>query len=153
MNLFFKNLMTQPTVTIGLTVLITALVVSCAIYLTPLKHLNIIEPTIDDIPATDFQELHTQNKDGYLFIDVRSPQAYADGHAEGSINIPLHEFYNQRTFFPKKGKEIILICSGGVASGVAYSYLEHYGFFNMKRIEGGIESWRASELPMVYKSE
>lgn len=41
----------------------------------------------------------------------------------------------------------MLICSGGRASGVAYSYLQHFGFSNIARIEGGIEQWALNELP------
>jgi len=43
----------------------------------------------------------------------------------------------------------VLICSGGRASGVAYGYLEHYGFLNLRRINGGIENWLAEGLPVV----
>lgn len=137
---------------IYLIIAITIVATAGLIYLTPLKHLNIVEPTINDISAEEFHSLYTQNPDDYLFIDVRSAQAYNTLHAEGSINIPLHEFYNQRKIFPKKGKEIVLICSGGVASGVAYSYLEHYGFFNIRRIQDGIESWQAADLPVVRQA-
>ena len=143
----------QKRLTAILVVLLTALVVSSAIYLTPLKHINIIEPSVRDIQSEEFHNLLVENKDKYLFIDVRPADAYNTLHAEGSINIPLHEFYNQRKVFPKKGKEIVLICSGGVASGVGYSYLQHFGFFNVHRIEGGIESWKKAGLPVVVKKD
>ena len=144
--------MQQRFLTPLLTILLTALVVAAAIYLTPLKWITVIEPTVRDIPAQKFWKAYSENKDDYLFIDVRGAQAYETLHAEGSLNIPLHEFYNQRKVFPKKGKEIILICSGGVASGVGYSYLQHYGFFNVRRVEGGIEAWQAANLPTVAQS-
>lgn len=139
----------QSYTTLALTALLTALAVATLIYLTPLKHIAIIEPTIDDIEASDFHAMLSNNKDDFLFIDVRPPDAYNKLHAEGSINIPLHEFYNQRKVFPTHGKEIVLICSGGVASGVGYSYLEHYGFFNIRRVSGGIEEWSNTGLPVV----
>lgn len=126
------------------TVLITVLV----IYLTPLKWLNIVEPTIKDIDPTTFYNDFKNNKDKYVFIDVRSESAYNKVHAEGSINVPLHTLYDQRHVLPKSGKEIVLICSGGRASGVGYSYLQHYGFFNIVRIKGGIERWIADGLPV-----
>ncbi len=139
----------QPYITLTLTTLSTALLVAALIYLTPLKHIAVIEPTIDDIDPSELHTLLTEKKDDYLFIDVRPPDVYKKLHAEGSINIPLHEFYNQRKLFPKSGKEIVLICSGAVASGVGYSYLEHYGFFNIRRVEGGIEAWKNAGLPVV----
>jgi len=125
------------------TVLITVLV----IYLTPLKWLNIIEPTIKDIDPTTFYNDFKINKDKYVFIDVRSESAYNKVHAVGAINIPLHMLYDARHVLPKSGKEIVLICSEGRASGVGYSYLQHYGFFNIVRIKGGIENWIVEGLP------
>lgn len=120
-----------------------------AIYLTPLKNITVIEPTIDDISATDFYALYSENPDDYVFLDVRTPASYNRLHAQGAQLMQLHTFYNERLNLPKNtDKTIVLICSGGVASGVAYHYLEHHGFFNIKRIEGGIESWEQAGLPV-----
>lgn len=121
-------------------------------YLTPLKHVNFIEPNIDDIAPQEFYNAYTQNPEKYLFIDVRPTDAFNKFHAQGSINIPLHVLYDQRKNFPKRGKEIILICSGGRASGVGYHYLEHHGFLNLKRVEGGVEAWSEANLPIVFGS-
>jgi phage shock protein E len=129
--------------------LATVLVTVLAIYLTPLKWINIIEPTIKDVDPATFYNNYKNNKDNYLFIDVRSESSYKRVHAEGSINIPLYKMYDARHSLPKSGKEIVLICSGGRASGVAYGYLQHYGFFNIQRVTGGIENWIAQGLPVV----
>jgi len=126
---------------------VTVLLTAAVIYLTPLKWINIIEPTIRDIDPRAFQADFVKNQDKYLFIDVRPEDAYDNLHAAGSINIPLNLLYDERHVLPKSGKEIVLICSGGHASGIAYSYLQHYGFFNIWRIEGGIENWILLDLP------
>ena len=118
------------------------------VYLTPLKHLNIVEPRIDNVDPKAFYDAYTQNPDKYIFIDVRPESAFSKLHAVGSINIPLHLLYDERHVLPKSGKTIVLICSGGRASGVAYSYLEHYGFLNLKRVDGGIENWQSQGLPV-----
>lgn len=119
------------------------------IYLTPLKNLNLIEPKIQDISPAEFYEDFSQRSEKYVFIDVRPQSSYLAEHAKGSINIPLHLLYFERRNLPKRGKTIVLICSGGVASGVAYGYLEHYGFLNLRRIDGGIGAWKAAGLPVV----
>src|SRR3989344_5617110 len=129
-------------------VVTSVLLTATLIYLTPLKHLNIIEPTIDDIAPKEFYELYQKNPDHYIFLDVRGEESYNRLEAVGSKNQPLHTLYNERHNLPKRGKEIVFICSGGIASGVAYSYLEHYGFFNIKRVAGGIENWVAQGLPV-----
>lgn len=132
-----------------LVLIIVSIITAGVIYLTPLKHVALIEPTIDDISAEEFYELYQQDPDKYIFLDVRGESAFNRLHAAQSKNQPLHTFYVEREFLPKNtDKEIILICSGGAASGVGYSYLEHFGFFNIKRVEGGIEAWSAAGLPV-----
>jgi len=72
---------------------------------------------------------------------VRQQAAYNNQHAMGSINIPLQNFYFEKSGLPKNtNKTIVLICSLGTASGVGYGYLEHYGFRNIQRVHGGIEN-------------
>ena len=129
--------------------LAATLFVVLVVYLTPLKHLNIIEPTINDISPAEFYELFRENPEDYVFIDVRPSFAYDEKHAEGSINIPLFGLYTEREFLPKRDQTIALICTGGSASGVGYSYLEHYGFLNLLRIGGGNEAWEEAGLPVV----
>ena len=118
------------------------------IYLTPLKNVALIEPTINDIAPKAFHDQYIKNPDKYLFIDVRPSDVYARSHAPGAISMPLHTLYNTRHALPKSDKEIVLICNEGVASGVGYSYLQHYGFFNIVRVGGGMEKWSAEGLPL-----
>lgn len=119
-------------------------------FLTPLKNLYLLEPSIKDILPKDFFEKYSLNRDEYIFIDVRTPSEYNEAHAKGSINMPIHTLYDQRVDLPKHGKTIVLICSGKRLSGVAYHYLEHFGFLNLRRIEGGIKMWEAEGLPVVF---
>jgi len=120
---------------------------SLLIYGTPLRYTDLLEPSIQDIAPIDFYEKYKNNPDGYVFVDVRGRDSYNELHATGAINIPLYLLYDERHALPKRGKEIILICSRARASGVAFSYLQHYGFRNISRIEGGIEAWVEAGLP------
>jgi|SRR3989338_7995149 len=143
-----KTILARPTARISLIVVSTILVTLAIFYLTPLRYVAFIEPTIHDIAPAEFYAMWQKNPDAYVFIDVRSREAYDRLHASGSTLMPLHTLYNERHNLPKHGKTIVLICSGGIASGVGYSYLEHYGFRNIKRIQGGIEMWQTAGLPI-----
>lgn len=132
----------------GLIFVLGLIVSASLIYLTPLKWITVIEPTVTDITPADFYAEYKGNEDQYIFIDVRGEDSYNRLHAAGAINMPLHTLYNERHNLPKKGKKIVLICSGALASGVAFSYLQHYGFFNIVRVEGGIEAWQLEGLPV-----
>lgn len=142
------TVLARPAMRTSLIVLSTAILTFCLFYFTPLRYVNIVEPTIHDIDPAEFYKLLQEHPDDYIFIDVRGKDAYDRLHATGSILMPLHTLYNERHNLPKHGKTIVLICSGGIASGVGYSYLEHYGFRNIRRIHGGIEMWQAARLPV-----
>ena len=126
---------------------ITFLLTLVLVYATPLRYTDLLEPKVRDVDSTIFYEDYSKNPEKYIFIDVRPQEAYNNIHAKGSINKPLHTLYDERHVLPKNDKEIILICSGGRASGVGFSYLQHYGFTNIHRIEGGIERWIEKGLP------
>lgn len=117
------------------------------VYFTPLKYSQLIEPKINDVDARVIAPDIAAHPENYEFIDVRPAIDFDNLHAVGSKNIPLYRMYFERHTLPKKGKTIVLVCSGGVASGVAYMYLEHFGFRNLLRIDGGIEAWQAAGLP------
>lgn len=125
-----------------------AIVAAMAIYLTPLKWITVIEPTIKDIDSKTFYADFKVNPDRYIFIDVRPKNEYDAAHAVGSKNIPLVDLYDMRHVLPKHDKEIVLICTTGRSSGIAYSYLQHYGFFNIERIAGGLVDWIVEGLPV-----
>lgn len=118
------------------------------VLVTPLKHVAVIAPTINDVDPQVFHTEFVENPDDFVFIDVRGEDSYNRIHAAGSVNMPLHTLYDEWRNLPKNtDKTIVLICSGGRASGVGYHYLEHQGFFNIARIEGGIEAWQLAGLP------
>ena len=119
-----------------------------AIYLSPLKNLNLVEPRINSVDPKIFYDAYIKDPNAYIFIDVRPDNAYNKIHAPGSINVPLHTLYDERHVLPKRGKTIVLICSGNRASRVGYGYLEHYGFLNLMQVEGGIENWQLEGLPV-----
>lgn len=132
--------------------LLVAVAVASIIFLVPaIRYAPIVEPVVIDVDPVSFYGEYKNDPDKYIFLDVRSADAYNKLHAEGSKLQPLHTLYTERHFLPRNdsNKTIVLICSGGLASGVAFSYLQHYGFRNILRIEGGIEAWQAKKLPVV----
>jgi rhodanese-related sulfurtransferase len=131
--------------------LVAACVVAFIIFAVPdIRYTPIVEPTITDVDAAAFYTKYQKDPTAFVFLDVRSSEAYNKVHAVGSTLQPLHTLYTQRHVLPRNDpkKTIVLICSGGLASGVGFSYLQHYGFRNILRVEGGIESWQAKGLPI-----
>ena len=124
-----------------------AAITAAAIFMTPLRYTSFFPPSITDVSAGEIYQQMQDDPDSVLLLDVRSVQAFEADHALGAKSAPLHTLYFLKNTLPRKGQRIALICSGGVASGVGFSYLEHYGFTNVVRVEGGIEAWKSAGLP------
>ena len=133
----------------GLLILVPILVTVALIYLTPLKHLNVLDPKPHDIDPAEFWKDYSAHPDQYLFLDVRDASSYNTAHAKGAVNQPIGTLYDLRNVLPRSGKTIVLICSSGRLAGVAYGFLENQGFLNLLRIEGGTQQWAQEKLPLV----
>ena len=72
---------------------------------------------------------------GALVVDVRTPQEFATGHYEGSVNIPLGELESKIELFGDKEKNIIVYCRSGNRSSMAKKILEKHGY--KKVVDGG----------------
>lgn len=76
--------------------------------------------------------------DGAFLVDVRTPGEFAEGHAKGSVNIPLDKVTMELAKFKNK-KNIIVFCRSGNRSGQAKTILEQQGITNVTN--GG--TWEA----------
>jgi len=73
---------------------------------------------------------------GAIVIDVRTPEEYADGHIEGSLNVPVDEIGKAMSWLIKD-VPVVLVCASGSRSGFAKMILEANGY--KKVYNGG--SW------------
>lgn len=86
----------------------------------------------------DVDKIDTENS---IFVDVRTPQEYAAGYIEGSVNIPVD---NLRDHFEelKKYKKVYVTCRVGLRGYVAARILEN----------AGIETYNLSGGFLVYQN-
>lgn len=66
-------------------------------------------------------------EEGALIIDVRTPQEFAQGHADNSINIPLSEITSRIDDVKEQNKPVIICCRSGVRAGSATTLLKSAG--------------------------
>lgn len=78
-----------------------------------------------------------------FLVDVRTPQEFSEGHAAGSINIPLNTIENQIDKFQNKGN-IVVFCRSGSRSSQALKILEAKGIKNVSN--GG--TWQQVEAKL-----
>jgi len=86
-------------------------------------------------------DLKFMTQSGALFLDVRRPEEFAEGHIEGAKNIPVEILEQQLDKVKKYNKAILAYCRSGRRSGRATEMLraagiEVYnagGFENLKK--------------------
>jgi rhodanese-related sulfurtransferase len=81
-----------------------------------------------------------------VVVDVRSADAYNNGHIKGSINLPLDKIQAGDYKDLPRDKRIITYCSCGAeqSSATATSLLEKAGFKNGATLLGGTNAWQQS---------
>ena len=97
--------------------------------------------TMEEYDIT-MEELLDKQLSGAEIIDVRSKQEYEEGHIDGAVNIPEYQI-NVKTsnVLKDKDKTIVLYCSSGSRSKVAYKKLKKLGYVNLYNLYGGLESY------------
>ena len=101
--------------------------------------INEIKPA-EALPKT--QEAYAQ------FVDVRSREEYAAGHASRAINIPLEELATNVDRL-EKNEPVYVICQTGRRSKEAAEILSKNGFKWVFTVTGGTAQWQAEGLPYV----
>ena len=78
---------------------------------------------------------------GYTFVDVRPASAFARGHLESAINIPLQHLLDKesRAFFSKNPGTIILYGKDEAEANGPCLLLRQIGYENVHLLEGGYE--------------
>jgi rhodanese-related sulfurtransferase len=81
------------------------------------------------------------------FIDVRTPEEYADGHVYRTRNIPLDTLAENLDKIEKQ-EPVYIICRTDNRSRQAAKILVDAGFTRAIVVTGGTEAWKAAGLPM-----
>ena len=105
--------------------------------------INEIEPA-EALPRV--QEAYSQ------FVDVRTPEEYAAGHATRAVNIPLNDL-PQNLDRLERNEPVYLICQTDRRSKEAADILTKNGFKWVFSVNGGIERWQADGLPFDSPSQ
>lgn len=88
----------------------------------------------------------------YLYVvDIRSPEAYAQGRFPGAVNVPLRtqeEITAWAATLPRPVSgttlAVWIVDEDGSRSGAIAQYLQNLGFTKARALVGGIAAWRAA---------
>jgi rhodanese-related sulfurtransferase len=74
-----------------------------------------------------------------FILDIRSKDAFREGHIDGAVNIPFSRLEEQYHNLPMD-RQIVVVDERGFRSFIAACYLARKGF-DMTRLFGGMERW------------
>lgn len=72
-------------------------------------------------------------------VDVRTPGEFAEGHLEGTVNIPLDQVEERIDEFREMSRPLILCCRSGARSGNATAFLTAQGLEDVHNGGGWID--------------
>ena len=88
------------------------------------------------------------NRERAVLIDVSEPAQYAAGHAAGSRSVPLSSLEGSRDLPKNKSLPLVVVCPNGARAPRAVAVLKKLGFENARALAGGLDAWRAANLPV-----
>lgn len=96
--------------------------------------------------ATKYLDPTHVNDAFYVFVDLRMPEAFANGHLFGAVNIPNNEFsvasLDDRLGDLPSDAEIIVYDQTGVQSDTVAQDLIAAGYAGAKSLLGGLDEWQ-----------
>jgi phage shock protein E len=100
-------------------------------------------------PNDFFSKIH--NEKNSVLIDVREFIEFRLMRLEKAINISYKSDFTGLSDTLNKETPLLLYCTRGVRSARAAVKLYDLGFRNLYSLQGGIENWRKSKLPVIRK--
>jgi rhodanese-related sulfurtransferase len=87
---------------------------------------------------------------GAVLVDVRSQAEFDSGHILDAKHVPQDQLASSSETLKKyKDKVVIACCESGMRSGAAARVLQAQGFTKVVNLKGGLQAWRAENLPLV----
>jgi len=90
------------------------------------------------VSAIDGPAAHALVAQGATLVDVRTPEEWASGHAEGAVLIPIDELGGRLGEIPR-GHPVVVYCASGVRSAQAAAMLGAAGY--TVRDLGSLSRW------------
>jgi rhodanese-related sulfurtransferase len=87
---------------------------------------------------------------GATVLDLRPPEAYAAGHINGARNFDTGQIVKgAETLKRYKEKPLIVFSDSSTLAAAAVRTLTRQGFTKVFNLRGGVDAWRAQNLPLA----
>jgi rhodanese-related sulfurtransferase len=107
-------------------------------YASILDHANDARTRIKEV---DFSELDPPGLNGTIYLDVREPAEFSNGHIEGALLLPRLEIEAKvASVIPNKNTPIVAYCAIGHRSAIAADTLQDLGYTHVVSLKGGLQA-------------
>jgi rhodanese-related sulfurtransferase len=90
------------------------------------------------------------NRESALVVDVSTPADWQIGHIVGSRHVALSQFDPENKDLAKvRDLPVAVVDKNGQTSATAAERLTKAGFTKVYWLDGGLDAWRAAELPLA----
>jgi adenylyltransferase/sulfurtransferase len=101
-----------------------------------------VKTEIDEISTIDAHE-RLEASDGSIFVDVREPDEWDEGHVPGAVYTGRGRLEQRiEGLVPDKSTPLLVYCSAGSRSAFAAKVLEELGYLNVVNVAGGFSEWK-----------
>jgi sulfur-carrier protein adenylyltransferase/sulfurtransferase len=116
-----------------------------------------VKTEIDEISTIEAHE-RLESSDGSLFVDVREPDEWDEGHIPGAIYTGRGRLEQRiEGLVPDKSRALVVYCSAGSRSAFAAKALEELGYESVVNLAGGFSDWKRNgfdvTIPRVLTPE
>ena len=106
-----------------------------------------VKGEIDEVDATRAREL-LDGPEATLFIDVREPDEWNDGHIPGATHVARGNLESRiEQAAPDRERPVVVYCAGGSRSAFAAKTLQELGYENVVSLAGGYTDWKRNGFP------
>lgn len=98
------------------------------------------------------EAVRVMNREDALVLDVREDNEMSGGRIPNARHIPVGVLKKRLNEIERyKESPVVIYCRSGARSAVAASQLVAAGFTDVTNLSGGIEAWKAANMPVKKK--
>lgn len=99
----------------------------------------------DNVPSVTAAELPARVAEGWMLLDVRTDEEWAEGHIEGAVHIPMDQIQDR---IEEVDDQVLCVCHLGGRSARVTQYLNAHGK-EAVNVEGGVQQWVDEGRPLA----
>jgi rhodanese-related sulfurtransferase len=98
----------------------------------------------DQVPSVQPNEVAARVAEGWMLLDVRTDDEWADGRIAGSVHIPMDQLMQR---LDEVDDRVVCVCAVGARSARVAQFLNGQGY-EAVNLDGGVYAWASSGLPI-----